>query len=102
MSSVIFKTVSTLATITSCSIQVPLIYEIYKKKHADNISYIYISANFLCAISWFTYGILIHSKTLIISDALYFFMFVIVLGEKIYFNRKNEKNNTENEINDRV
>jgi len=78
--------VSTLATITSCSIQIPLIVQIHRVKHADNISYLYIMANFLCAISWLSYGILINSNTLIIADSLYLFMFMIVMGQKIYFN----------------
>ena len=78
--------VSTLATITSCSIQIPLIIQIHLVKHADNISYLYIIANFLCAISWFSYGVLINSNTLIIADSLYFIMFMIVLMQKIYFN----------------
>jgi len=77
---------STLATITSCSLQIPLIVQIHRVKHADNISYLYIMANFLCAISWLSYGVLINSNTLIIADSLYFIMFMIVLVQKIYFN----------------
>ena len=77
---------STLATITSCSLQIPLIVQIHRVKHADNISYLYIMVNFLCAISWFSYGVLINSNTLIIADSLYFIMFMIVLMQKIYFN----------------
>ena len=84
--STLLNIVSTLATITSCSLQIPLIVQIQRVKHADNISYLYIMANFLCAISWFSYGVLINSNTLIIADSLYLIMFMIVMGQKIYFN----------------
>ena len=78
---------SSMATGTSCFIQIPLIIQIHKNRHADNISYYYISANFLCALSWFFYGILISSQTLIISDIIYFAMYLIILWQKIYYNR---------------
>ena len=104
--SILLNIVGGVATGTSCFLQIPLIIQIHKNRHADNISYYYISANFLCALSWLFYGILIASQTLVISDSLYFAMYLIILCQKIYFNRlrklleNNESVNNEYDIRD--
>lgn len=73
------------ATVVATGLQLPLIYSIYRQKNADNISPAFICGNLANAALWFTYGYILQSTQLIVTDAIYFFMYCFIIYLKVYY-----------------
>ena len=72
-----------LAAILTTAAYIPQTLKVMRDKHTQSLSlgmYMFISAGLAC---WFIYGVMINSPSIIVANAITFFMALYILVMKI-------------------
>ena len=82
------------------SLNIPLITKVVKEKSSKSLSTAYLILNLLTAFIYITYGILINQWPVIGNNIAFSIITFILIGLKIYYDKKNKKNMKNRKIND--
>ena len=72
---------------------IPQVYFVYKRKSADDISYVTLYLNIFAGILWIIYGSYLESLQIIICDFIYSSVNLILIFQKIYYKNEIVSNN---------
>ena len=74
-----------IATTISSILYIPQLIHIIKRKSAKDISYLFLFLTLISGILWIIYAILDNNYPVIISSSFIFFINLLMLISKIYF-----------------
>ena len=80
------------------SLNIPLITKVVKEKSSKSLSTAYLILNLLTAFIYITYGILINQWPVIGNNIAFSIITFILIGLKIYYDKKNKKNRKINDV----